>query len=237
MAIKAVLFDLDGTLLPMDQDVFVKAYFKGLAAKLALRGYDPKELVDAVWQGTEAMIHNDGTNSNEAVFWEHFCRIYGEKAKEDIPQFDEFYRTDFDKVKEVCGYHPQAKAVVDWLIEQGIVTVLATNPIFPAIATQKRMGWAGLSPEDFSYYTTYENCSYSKPNPGYYRHILEELKLSPKECVMVGNDVADDMVAKELGMQVFLLTDCLINHKNSDISGYPSGSWAELVDYLKLLME
>ena len=28
MAIKTILFDLDGTLLPMDQDVFVKDYFE-----------------------------------------------------------------------------------------------------------------------------------------------------------------------------------------------------------------
>ena len=40
--IKTVLFDLDGTLLPMDQDNFVKAYFKNLAIKLAPHGYDPQ---------------------------------------------------------------------------------------------------------------------------------------------------------------------------------------------------
>ena len=46
MGIKVVLFDLDGTLLPMDQDVFVKTYFKGIAAKLAPYGYEPKALID-----------------------------------------------------------------------------------------------------------------------------------------------------------------------------------------------
>ena len=34
---------------------------------------------------------------------------------------------------------------------------------------------------------------------------------------MVGNDVGEDMVAEKLGMQVFLLTDCLINIKNVDV--------------------
>ena len=32
MSIKAILFDLDGTLLPMDQNVFTKDYFGRLAA-------------------------------------------------------------------------------------------------------------------------------------------------------------------------------------------------------------
>ena len=236
MALKAVLFDLDGTLLPMDQDVFVKAYFKGLAQKIGPRGYEPKSLVDAIWQGTEAMIHNDGKETNETVFWNYFCKIYGEKARDDIPHFDEFYRTEFDKVQSVCGHHPMAAKIVSDFKKKGIRTALATNPIFPSIATEKRMQWAGLTPDDFEYYTTYENCSYSKPSLDYYRSILNKLNLSPEECLMVGNDVADDMVAKELGMNVFLLTDCLINHKNADISQYPSGSWEELSHCVETLI-
>lgn len=237
MALKAVLFDLDGTLLPMDQDVFVKTYFHGLAGKLGPLGYEPKALVDAIWQGTEAMIQNDGKATNETVFWKYFCQVYGDKAKDDIPHFDEFYRTEFDKVQAVCGKNPMAAKIVSDLKERGIVTVLATNPIFPAVATECRMRWAGLSPEDFSLYTTYENCSYSKPSLNYYQDILKKCNLSAEECVMVGNDVADDMVAKELGMHVFLLTDCLINHKSVDISCYPSGSWAELSLYLEELLQ
>ena len=54
--IKAILFDLDGTLLPMDQDEFTKGYFKLLAAKLAPYGYEPKTLIDTVWAGTAAMV-------------------------------------------------------------------------------------------------------------------------------------------------------------------------------------
>ena len=235
MVLKAVLFDLDGTLLPMDQDIFVKTYFKGLAKALAPHGYDAKELVDAVWQGTEAMIHNDGEDTNETVFWNCFCNTYGDKAKEDIIHFDRFYREDFDSAQSVCGNHPMAKQVVEYLKDNNVLCVLATNPIFPSVATEKRIGWAGLSPEDFCFYTTYENCCCSKPNLSYYRDILEKLNLSPEECLMVGNDVADDMVVTNLGMKAFLLTDCLINHENRDISIYPSGSWEELIAYLKSL--
>ena len=78
MSIKAVLFDLDGTLLPMDQDVFVKAYFSGIAAKLAPFGYEPKALIDAIWAGTVKMIKNDGRITNEEAFWNCFISVYGE---------------------------------------------------------------------------------------------------------------------------------------------------------------
>lgn len=67
--IKVILFDLDGTLLPMDQEIFVKTYFGLIAQKLAPYGYQPKELIEAVWAGTKAMVKNDGRKTNEEVFW------------------------------------------------------------------------------------------------------------------------------------------------------------------------
>ena len=108
MEIKVILFDLDGTLLPMDQDTFVKTYFGLLAKKMASYGYEPDKLIEAVWTGTSAMVKNDGSKSNEEAFWERFAQIYGDKVKEDIPLFDEFYRKEFAGAKEVCGYNPQA---------------------------------------------------------------------------------------------------------------------------------
>ncbi len=236
MSIKVVLFDLDGTLLPMDQDVFVKAYFGGISKKLAERGYEPKSLIKAIWAGTEAMIRNDGANTNEAVFWNCFKGIFGEKATQDEPYFDEFYKTDFDKVSSVCGRDNAAKETVDFIKSKGIRVALATNPIFPAIATESRIRWAGLQPADFELYTTYENSCFSKPNPKYYQHIAKELGVAPQECLMVGNDVGDDMVAEKIGMKVFLLTDNLINKQDSDITRWPHGGYKELRETLDFIL-
>ena len=55
------------------------------------------------------------------------------------------------------------------------------------------------------------------------------------QCLMVGNDVGEDMVARSLGMQVFLLTDCLINKAGEDIEKYPHGSFPELLHYIRSL--
>ena len=235
MSIKAILFDLDGTLLPMDQDRFVKTYFHLLAVKLAPHGYDPKQLVDAVWAGTAAMVKNNGHQSNEAAFWEKFTELFGPQAKEDLPLFEEFYRKEFAGAKAVCGFNPKAAETVAQIKERGLRVALATNPIFPAVATESRIHWAGLEPEDFELYTTYENARYCKPNLSYYRDIAEQLGLAPEECLMVGNDVTEDMAAQALGMQVFLLTDCLINAGQKDISVYPSGGFPELQALIRTL--
>ncbi len=231
--IKAILFDLDGTLLPMDQDIFVKAYFGGLVKAIAPHGYDPEKLVESIWAGTKSMIKNDGSMTNESAFWKTFTAIFGEEARNDEPYFEKFYESGFDKVREVLGYNEKAKEVVQAIKAMGYRVALATNPVFPSIATEKRIKWAGLSPSDFELFTTYENSSFCKPNIAYYEEIIKKLGIKAEECLMVGNDVTDDMIAEELGMKVFLLTDCLINKSGRSLSDFPRGDFEALMSFLK----
>lgn len=233
--ITAILFDLDGTLLPMDQDVFVKAYFSGLVKTMAPHGYDPTLLTKAIESGTMAMIRNNGSARNESVFWKTAKEMFGRDLQEDEPLFLHFYENEFQQVQQVCGKNPQAAQAIAAIRAMGYRAILATNPLFPPVATYSRVRWAGLKPEDFELITTYDNSSYCKPNPDYYREILENQGLKAEECLMVGNDVSEDMVARTLGMQVFLLTDCLINRDGKDISAYPNGSFPELLTYIKAL--
>lgn len=66
--LKAILFDLDGTLLPMDQDTFVNAYFTEILKKFVPLGYDGKKLTKNLWEGTKAMIENDGKKLTKKFF-------------------------------------------------------------------------------------------------------------------------------------------------------------------------
>ena len=136
-----------------------------------------------------------------------------------------------------CSPTPRAAEVVRAMKGAGRQVVLATNPIFPPAATQARIRWTGLDPQDCALYTTYENSSWCKPSLGYYRELLGKLGRAPEECLMVGNDVAEDMVAEELGMRVFLLTDCLINREGKDIAAWPHGGFGALMDYWTKLEE
>lgn len=229
---KVILFDLDGTLLPMQQDEFINAYFKLIAKKTSHYGYNPEEIIKVVWKGTEAMIKNDGSKTNEQAFWEIFSSVYGDKAITDRYIFDEFYKNEFQQAKTVCGFNDNAQKTIKLLKERGYTVVLATSPLFPLYAVQSRVRWAGINPDDFDLITSYENINYCKPNPDYYREICRMLGLKGSDCVMIGNDVNEDMVAKEVGMDVFLLTDCLINRDGKDTSAYPQGSFKELLRYL-----
>lgn len=236
MKIKAIFFDLDGTLLPMDQEVFVNAYLGGLAKLLAPRGYEPKAVAAALWKGTKDMMKNDGTLRNDRVFWNSFSEILGEDIRKEESLLDEFYAGDFQLVKNVCGYTDRSKRLVDSLKARGFTVVLATSPLFPNVATESRIRWAGLEPGDFAYVTTYENSFYCKPNPTYYTDLCEKMGLDPEEVLMVGNDVGDDMVAETVGMKVFLLTDCLINKAERSLSDFPHGDFDALEKYLEEIL-
>lgn len=235
--IKTILFDLDGTLLPMDQDKFTQSYFHLLIKTMVPYGYEKDALIQSIWKGIKAMIGNDGSCTNEERFWKVFTQIYGCKAKEDKPLFDHFYKEPFQKVAESCGFTDQASALIRWLKEKKYQLILATNPIFPAIATESRIHWAGLDENDFAWITTYENSHFCKPNLAYYEEILKQMHLRAEDCLMIGNDVDEDMIAARLSMKVFLLTDCLINKSQNDLSCFPHGNFSELFSFLNQIDE
>lgn len=237
MKIKAVLFDLDGTLLPMEQENFFREYFKLLAAKLYPYGYDdPKKLVKVIWGGVDAVEKSDGSRLNEEVFWNYFNKGFPEKKGDKIGILREFYLNEFQTLKNVCGYNPDSDKTVKKIKQKGLRAVIATKPIFPDEANISRINWAGLDTNDFEYYTSYDKSRFCKPDVRYYKEIAEKLGVLPQECLMVGNDVSEDMTAEKIGMKVFLHTDCLINSENKDIFCYKSGGFAELLDYIDTLI-
>lgn len=231
MKAKAVFFDLDGTLLPMDLEAFTKQYFGAIAKWLAPHGFEPNATVDAILKGSYAMVKNDGSRSNEQAFWAYFEERMG---KVDRALFDAFYREKAPALVETCEQNPRAREAVEAVRASGALAILATNPMFPAVFTELRAARAGLDTSELALVTTYENSCHCKPNPAYYEDILNHLSLAPEDCLMVGNDVEEDIVpAASLGMSTFLVTDWLINKKERDITAYPHGDFDALLAFLR----
>lgn len=229
--VKTILFDLDGSLLPMDQEAFIRAYFGALTD--FMRDIRSSELlVKVVWAGTDAMVRNDGSATNEEVFWKLYRQSFGDEAQSDAERLVEFYDRHFCAVKAGCGYNNAAAELVAALRCAGYRLVLASNPVFPMTAQKQRMEWAGLDPNDFDYITSYENSCYCKPSTGYYAEILRKIGAEPHECLMVGNDMVEDAAAEKVGIKVFLLKDCLIEREGKDISNYPCGGFEELKEFI-----
>lgn len=218
--ITTVMFDLDGTLLPFEQDDFVKLYFGELCKITQPLGYEPKTFVADIWEATGAMVKNDGSRSNHDAFWETFRAKNTDKPNIE-PICNDFYVNEFDDVKCCLKYKISRKSLIERLHKAGLDVILATNPIFPKCAVETRLAWVGLSAEDFSYITSYENSQFSKPNPDYFTEILEKRGKSAEECVMIGNSVPEDIVpTKALGIKSYLIPEFLENPDSVDIGGF-----------------
>ncbi|HHX94241.1 MAG TPA: HAD family hydrolase [Clostridia bacterium] len=229
--VKVVLFDLDGTLVPIEVETFLKGYTKAIGIKIA-HLMDPKTFIKHLLDATNKMIENkNAETTNEQVFWKYFSGKISVPENIIVPVLDEFYKKDFPLLGSTIDTNRRGAVLVKKLKENGFRLVLATNPLFPKEAVIERMRWAFLDPADFELITTYENMHFCKPHPEYYQEILEYLDEDPAYCMMVGNDVEEDMVAGKLGMKTFLLNHLVID-RGSGIPYEYSGDFNKLSQVL-----
>lgn len=234
--IKAILFDLDGTLLGVDMDHFLRHYLDRLSRHCA-RLMDPQQFVICLLASTQAMIINDNLSlTNQQVFMTDFFKRLPCPPEQVLPLIDGFYNDVFPQLREHVRPIPEIPSVIATARELGFKLVLATNPLFPAIAINHRIRWAGLDPARFELVTSYENMHFCKPNPHYYHEIVAFLGLAPMECLMIGNDVDDDInAAASAGLKTMLVDDMLVNNSGSTPQTNYGGKVADLRDFLAKL--
>lgn len=231
---KNFLFDLDGTLLPMDMKKFVDIYVAAFCKTLSpVTKIESKPLMDSIWASVAAMARNDGDCLNETLFW----RTLNARCKRDMrifsDNFDNFYRGEFSVCRAATKLQPLSRITVDYIKQHGGNIIVATNPVFPKSATYTRIEWAGLNPNDFSYITTYDNSSACKPNLNYFEEICSVCGIRPEESIMIGNDVDEDMISSRLGFDTFLVTDCLLNRSDKSLTLFRHGDFEDLFDFIQ----
>jgi len=231
--IRAVLFDLDGTLLPIDTRSFLQQYTKALVKKVSTV-MDPETFLQHLFYSTGKMVSDLNPNlTNKEVFWQHMSARTADKIDNLLPLLDDFYEREFPLLGENITPNRNAAAIVKKAKEKGYILVLATNPVFPEKAVIERMRWASLDPGDFDLITAYENMHFCKPHLEYYREVLDKIGESPGRCLMVGNDMEEDMVAGKIGVKTFLVEDFVINKNNSSIQCNYRGTLSELLALLE----
>jgi len=208
-ALKALLLDLDDTLIDNAMDTFIPAYFRALETFVA-GVVDPKRFIDQLLQATRAMDRNDGLGqTNEEVFASAFYPALRVPREELEPLLGRFYAEAFPRLEPLTRPRSAAPKVIEWAKGRGLQVAIATNPLFPRTAIEQRMAWGGVGVDRFDYelVTCYENSHATKSSPAYFREIVELLGRRPGECLMVGDNWAWDVVcAGEAGVPAFWIS-------------------------------
>lgn len=236
---RAVFFDLDGTLLPMDVDAFMKSYFTALGGYVARLGIAPDQFMAGMKQGITAMATNDSGHVNAESFWPAFFACIDMPEGVTVDTLTEaianFYENEFGKLGEGVEPNPAAARAINTLAAKGYPLVLATMPMFPRRAVEWRLTWAGVDPAAFARITTFENSTAVKPKPNYYAENLAAAGVDGRDVLMVGNNTKEDLAACQLGCDAFLVTDFLIDPVGFEVFSVRHGSLEKFADWVETL--
>ncbi len=204
--IKAVLLDLDNTLLGNDPDPFTRRYLALLDDFVQQRLGTPS-ILQALWAGTQAIFADaDPLRTNSEKFYSAFMSLVPLERADFARAMQEFYAELYPTLEPLTQRRPGARRLVEWLLDAGYTVVIATNPLFPYVAVQHRLAWAGIPIGEVALglVTTLDNMHFAKPNPAYYEEIGARLGLETGEAIMVGDDWEHDILpARAAGMNAF----------------------------------
>ena len=233
---KLIMSDLDNTLLPIyTQDRFVEIWFRDIAKIFRDYGLDPVRAANGVNQGVRAMLYNESGRKNIEVFYEEVEKISGYTRDQIEPPTHEYYTTTFENVYDITLPNPFAVRIAELMREKAEYAVVATMPVFTIEAVAMRMGWVGLTPSMFDHVTTADTSCYCKPNPLYFKEILDRFGVTPEQALMIGNDVREDMYpCRELGIETFLVTNHKITH-GLPFDDFRQGRYEDLIAFLEKL--
>jgi len=222
--IRALMLDLDDTLLVNDWHTFFPPYLAMLSAHM--RPIMPAtRLTAALSAGNDAMFRADGSQGTLAeVFMARFLPLAGIELDRASAAFGAFYRNGFDKLQAYTAQDPAASDLVSLARGLGLKLAIATQPVFPLEAVQARLRWAGVPDEThhYDYIATFDTQRACKPSAVYFADILQRLAVTPGEALMVGDSASSDMAAGRLGIRTFYVE----RGRSSDVNGEPIGDVA-----------
>ena len=230
---RAVCFDLDGTLLPLDMDEFMKRYFGTLGPVVMAHGITAEAFGAGMNAGIKAMAAHDDGARNSDVFWAAFFEYVDRDAADWSEVFTDFYANRFGAIGEGMPVNPAAARAIETLSQKGYPLALTTMPMFPLRAVQWRVSWAGVDPDAFARITTFDNSTSVKPKLSYFAENLAALGVEGRDVLMVGNNTVEDLSFRALGADAFLVTDCLLNPDGMDVDTVRHGSLARFAEWVE----
>lgn len=238
--IRAVLFDLDETLLDLNLEAYVWAFSSQRVRLISsIARSAPSKVAIPYWRSLVEMMGPRADNLTNAAFFERsFAQESGvplddPALAECVAFYDAEVFNSLSRASKSIDGKPRrgAHALLDMCQQLGLITALATNPTFPGILTRERMAWAGIEDYPFAHVSTMENSTRAKPWGRYYAEVCSAVGVVPEECLMVGNDPKNDF-ARDGGA----LRTCYVG-RGRPPQAYWCGDLVRLTAFLPFLVE
>ena len=227
-----VLFDLDETLLATNMRQFLPRYFEFLSQAFSHLGSHDQIVQQTNFAVGKMLANQDPGKTLQEVFAENFYPQLGTTEQACQSLIESFYRHEYPHLKPITQFIPEASQLVAWCQATGMTMAIATNPLFPAIATRQRIDWAGLDPEDFYFYTSYNDFHFTKPHLAYYAEVLGRLGWPEHPIVMIGDNLTDDLSPMDtFGAETFWV------HHGQDHAAREGGTLSEVKPWLQQMMQ
>ena len=207
--IKAVLFDLDDTLLSLNLTAFLARYVNGASGLLARASGEVRVKIMTAYAEAWLAVEREGrrdrmTNAEliDSIMYKRCGIPLSDPVIADMIACYE--RTVVPRMGSGivrAQPMPGAREAVDCVRRMGLVCALATNPVVSRECDVARIRWAGLEPGDFARISCAENSHRAKPWACYYEEFCGSLGLAPEECLMVGNDAKRDFPHPACGIR------------------------------------
>ena len=193
--IKAVLLDLDNTLLRNPDREWVAA-FRQLWDRHFAEILGIEHASSGLRYAIGCLNHEPTTyRSNAATILAALSTELRLSEARLSSAIADFYATTYKGLQAITMPISRAAELVEALLEQNLLVAVATNPLFPEAATLERIGWAGLSQyaSEFAFITHSENMHYSKPSRAYYAETLARVGVEPDEALLIGDSAVNDI--------------------------------------------
>lgn len=204
--IKAVLLDLDDTLIHTDTDPFFARYLDALGAFAAQHGFSERFIEHMLKAYQDVLFAYDPTDTLHSRLMACLADRLDCVEAELTATFASYYADAYGALHDGVVPLEGGRRLLDWLFEAGYRVVIATNPGLPMASIRQRMTWGGIVPEDyaFEFITSLETMHFGKPQAEYYAEIVGRLGVEPDEAIMVGDNWEADLVgAAEAGLHTY----------------------------------
>ena len=231
--IRAVLFDLDGTLLQVEMAEFIPRYIAGLAENFSDL-VSAKKFKKSLLNGIRELITGAANGAtNEERLMTTLERDLSISARDFHQRLGSFREQGVEFLADLVTDIPAGRAAVEHCQTQNQTLVLATNPVFPMFMIDARRRWSGLCSTPFDHVTSYENSSYCKPSLAYFEEVAEKIGVPAKQCLMIGNDSSHDLAAMGVGMTTYLVDTYLVERPGRRWPSDYRGNHVELLKFLR----